>query len=339
MKFLLPLLVWSMAPASSSAKWGGTPTLERPEGTQLRIASYNVYWGSVFPQDNGEPPLPEGRKSIDDRRRQFLRVQQALSPDIWALQEVLYGDPQRETKSVAGITRYFSEATGTPWHSASDEKGRLVLSKYPIRWQREIATRVFGVLIDVPASVADQDVLLLNLHLGGGTAIESAKSAATFLRKVTQGQVADVPRDVSIVVCGDFNTRTHHPPYRMLRALDPGVPARGEVAWVLEDPHPRMLDLNDDSTIGAVDIDQDPPVMVGARRIDFLFYRSDRLQATNRFILNSLVLDDETLQRHGLKRNDSAVDPNDPVEGVVGLDHLPIIVDFAEKPPVEVTAP
>ena len=304
--------------------------LDRAAQTKLRVASYNVYWGSVFPPDDGQPPLPEGRKSIDDRREQFLRVHSAVSPDIWALQEVLYGDEQRRTKTVAGIRRYFSEATGEEWHVAADERGRLVLSRYPIVWSEEIVTRVFAVLVDVPPSVADRDVLLLNVHFGGGwgESMRSARTAARFLRRVERGEVGEVPRDVTTILCGDFNSKSDGQPYRVVRSLDPDVPQKGDLDWLMEDVHPRHLDFDSDATIGAVEFDGDERSVVG-RRIDFFLYRSDHLHSTNQFIFNTLVLDDERLSRHGLRRNDTAVDPNDKLEGTVGFDHLPLVVDFA----------
>lgn len=327
------LLTGLLALPASAEDLDGVAGLSRSDGVALRIASYNVYWGSVFPQDNGEPPLPEGKRSIDDRTQQFIRVHQAVLPDVWALQEVLYSEAERQTKTVAGMERYFSAATGVDWHTAADNNGRMVFSRYPIKWQKEVAVRVFGVLIDVPQSVASQDVLLLNLHLGGGTpvSLKSAKDAAAFLQRVLAGKVPEVPDDVMVVVCGDFNCRSHHKPYRILRSLDPNVAAEGELEWVLQDAHPRHLELQEDATIGKIDLDSDPPVMIG-NRIDYVLYRPDRLDAVNSFILNTVVLDDETLERHNLIRNDVAVDPNDEVSGKLGLDHLPLVVDFRVQP-------
>jgi len=306
--------------------------LDRSGSTKLRVASYNVYFGSVFPRDDGRAPLPEGKRSIDDRSEQFLRIHNAVSPDIWALQEVLYSDPQRSTKTQAGIKKYFDKATGENWHTAADKKGRMVFSKYPIRWREEIATRVFGVLIEMPASVSSRNVLLLNLHLSPSSAAEqlkSAKDTVEFLRRVERGEVPNISEQVTILICGDFNSRSAGPPYRVLSAMNPNVPTEGKLNAILKDTHPRQVGSRDDSTFGSVHFEGQECSVHGGR-IDFFLYRSKQLLAKNCFILNTLTLDDDTLKHYGLHRNDVAADPNDKLEGKVGFDHLPLVVDFSE---------
>ena len=317
---------------SDTARPDDRATIDRPEGTRLRIANYNVYFGSTVPQDNGQPPLP-GKRDIKDRTESFIRLHQAIKPDVWALQEVLYSDDERRTKTVQGHLKFFNQAIGEDWHIAADEKGRMVFSRYPITWSKEVTNRVFGVLIDVPNKVAPQDVLVLNLHLTPGnpdSQLRSARQAAAFLNKVDAGEIEAIPPGVTVIVCGDFNSLSSDPPYRVLQAIDPGLPERGAYEPVLRDPKPVQFNNGGDATLGSVHF-EDGQHDVNGKQIDFLLYRSSALQATNQYVLNTLIMGEAVLTQHELQRSDVALDPNQTLQGRVKFDHLPIVVDFAAK--------
>ena len=131
-------------------------SFERPEGAKLRIASYNAYWGSIFPQDNGEAPSLAGKFKPQDRTSNFIRMNDALKPDIWALQEVLYSKIERETKTLQGHLDYFNKVTNENWNAAADVRGRVVFSRYPITYTKKIGVRMFATLIDLPDSISKQ---------------------------------------------------------------------------------------------------------------------------------------------------------------------------------------
>ncbi|MBJ6369613.1 endonuclease/exonuclease/phosphatase family protein [Snuella sedimenti] len=306
--------------------------IERLLNTKLRIASYNVFWGSVFPQDSGEPPLP-GRHNAQDRTSNFVRIHNAVKPDIWALQEVLYSKIERETKTLQGHLDYFNKVTSENWNVAADEKGRMVFSRYPIKWKKEIALRMFTVLIDLPDSISREDLLLVNVHLHWKDPEQRAKEArmiANFLKDVIDGKNSDVPTNSLLMVCGDFNSRRDDLPYKIISSLNPTLNIEGDYSPMLKDQQPLQLKNHSPISSGSVMFDDGSTVVQGGT-IDFMLFSGKSLKMTNNFMLNTLTLDQKTLDINKLECNDVALDPNQPLKGKVSFDHLPLIADFSNK--------
>lgn len=309
-----------------------TTNLSKSSDTKLRIASYNVYWGSVFPQDNGNPPVP-GRFNLQDRSSNFIRIHNALKPDIWAMQEVLYSKIERETKTLQGHLDYFNEETSENWHVAADERGRLIFSRYPIKWKKKIALRMFAVLIDLPDSISEEDLLLINVHLHWKDPVQRAKEAVlttNFLNDVIDGKVPEVSSNSMLMVCGDFNSRFNDIPHRIISSINPKIDSTQIYQPVLEDKQPVQMQNGSKITYGATVFENNSKHVVGGT-IDFMLFRPGSLTMSNSFILNTLVLDQKILDTYGLKRNDVALHPNQSLEGKIPFDHLPLIADFSNK--------
>ena len=88
-------------------------SLSRPDGTTLRIVSYNVSHTSVFPPDDGSPP-----PSNTNRVENFARLVKALDADIGGQQEVMYSSNQKAAVTEKGIVKYMQNLTGATWHPA-----------------------------------------------------------------------------------------------------------------------------------------------------------------------------------------------------------------------------
>lgn len=249
------------------------------------------------------------------------------------MQEVLYSKVSRETKTLQGISNYFNNATGEKWNAASDMAGRIVFSRYPIKWQKKIVLRVFAVLIDLPDSISSEDLFMVNIHLHWRDPAERLKEAriiANLIEEVKNGKIEGVPANSLIMVCGDFNSRLTDPPHRVISSLDPDVALEGEYKAVLKDSYPAQLGVNSKISSGSVVFEGDSETLKGGT-IDFVLFQEGSLTMSNSFILNTLVLDQAVLDTYELNRNDVAKNPNQPLLGAVSFDHLPIIVDFSSS--------
>ena len=130
----------------------------RAEGTEFRLASYNIYFSSTFPRDDGSASTRQ-----PDRIEEFARVTKAVDADIWMLQEILYGRHEHEGRTREGLLRAFQKNTPADkndpsknWNLALSENGRAVFSRYPILWSNHRVGRGQAVLIDLPHVLGDR---------------------------------------------------------------------------------------------------------------------------------------------------------------------------------------
>ena len=63
---------------------------------KLRIVSYNAYFTSIFPSDDGNTDFPLHDKKVKsaDRIENFAQWVNKAQADIWVFQEVIYGKKQ-----------------------------------------------------------------------------------------------------------------------------------------------------------------------------------------------------------------------------------------------------
>ncbi|MBJ6368888.1 endonuclease/exonuclease/phosphatase family protein [Snuella sedimenti] len=303
-----------------------------PDG-KLRVLAYNTFCGSMFPLDNGAPPSPgNSRQNVKNRIPNFVRLYNALKPDIMSIQEAwVHRDSTLATE--AGIVRYIDEMTSGKWYSASNKVQRqLVLSKYPIKWSQKLALSL-AVLIDLPDNISNEDLLMFNVHLPSSPIegrAENAKLVVDLINKVKRGEVPEVPSNAMVLVAGDYNTLYDGHPYKILSSLDPTIGASDSYEPKLKDRRPYQLEGDNRITRGSV-IFQGDSISISGRSIDHMLFSGGTLEMTNSFILNTLILDQKILDGFGLKRNDVAKDPNQPLDGEVSFDHLPVVSDFEVK--------
>ena len=84
-------LALAATPSSARASF-----LDRPNPDAVRVVTWNIYFDSVFADVNSA------------RNRQFVRVASALSPDVWAFQEM---PAQRSPKATPTLTATSTAAT------------------------------------------------------------------------------------------------------------------------------------------------------------------------------------------------------------------------------------
>lgn len=306
---------------------GNRVILGKPAGTTLRLASYNVNHGSSF------------EKEV--RKAAFARIAPAVEADVWAMQEVSYGeDPAPASEGAKWVARMKSITGYQDWSYSWDARGRYLLSRHPIKWNKELKFRVHATWIDLPPGVSKSDLLVVNVHFAPeneGARRDQAAAVTEFIEDVKAGTYAAnggfIPANVTIVVAGDFNAQPDSRPFKIIHALD----TRFEDDAFNQGYTPQLLNvspitLNTNSekdTRGAVKFTGGVGDMVG-KTIDHILYRSSKLKVHSSFILNTFLLDQGTLDAVGLKRGDVAVNPDEWVgpNSNVGVDHLPLVTDF-----------
>ncbi|MBJ6368890.1 endonuclease/exonuclease/phosphatase family protein [Snuella sedimenti] len=304
-----------------------------PDG-KFRVLAYNTFCGSMFPLDNGGAPSPgNSSQNVKNRIPNFVRLYNAFKPDIMSIQEAwVHRDSTLATE--AGIVRYIDKMTSGKWYSASNKVQRqLVLSKYPIKWSQKLSLSL-AVLIDLPDNISKEDLLMFNVHLPSSPRegrAENAKLVVDLINKVKRGEVPEVPSNSMVLVAGDYNTSYNGHPYKILSSLDPTIGESDLYEPKLKDLRPYQLEGDNRITCGSATFQGDSINNILGESIDHMLFSGGAFEMTNSFILNTLILDQKTLDEFGLKRNDVAKDPNQPLDGEVDFDHLPVVSDFEIK--------
>lgn len=308
----------------------GDVTLEKADGTTLRVAAYNVLRDSVF----------DGA-----RRDAFARMAPAVDADIWCMQEVSYTGSEAPTSEGNQWRDRMEEITGEDWEYAWDRVGRYTLSRFPVLWDDELRHRVHVAWIDLPSSVGSSDLVVVNLHLAPGnkdqTRRDQAAAAVDFVNDVLDGgrntSRGRIPSNATIVVCGDFNAGPTSGPYKLVESLDTRFKSQSHNSNYtpqMTDWLPTHLGTDDErATHGSVRFSNGTWDVKGST-IDHILVRSNGLRALNGFILNTLILAPEELQDIGLRQRDVAISPSGSVNmnnDSVSHDHLPIILDLGRR--------
>ncbi|MFM7181424.1 MAG: endonuclease/exonuclease/phosphatase family protein [Verrucomicrobiales bacterium] len=285
--------------------------LYRPASSTLRVASYNVMQTRIL----------EGRSRADS----WARMLKAINAGVWVLQETFYGDaPAPEAQGEAFRNRVEMVTGKNDWIYSWDKTGRYLLTRYPIRWNKELHRRVHASWIDLPPSVSTKDLVVINVHYR--TQIDKQIAAAVdFLNEVRAGKhAAGIPSDASIMICGDFNQNETQSAYATL------VGKKGFID--MRPSHPGAT--GQDKTIGNVELDAKGKwSSIGKNRIDFTLVNSSVLRKEGSFIFNTLVMPQADLKASGLKRGDVALEPEkttDFTDVTIGCDHFAIITDFSD---------
>ena len=118
-----------------------------PASSDLRIGSWNVYQSRIYKGNNNSSP--------SSRYDSWPRIMNGVQADIWLLQEMFYNDSGVPTSYLDDFCSHVKSVTGdNSWKWASDKKGRVTLTRYPIRWSAQVSHRIHATWIDLPSSVS-----------------------------------------------------------------------------------------------------------------------------------------------------------------------------------------
>ena len=310
-----------LAVASSGCRTAPSTFLERPDSSDLRVVSYNVYWDKIFPDEDQQ------------QAEKFIRVVKALDPDVLNLQEI-----RRDAADVVAVMNAaLPLPNGKSWHAFKGYTN-VIVSKYPLKMtadrtdppgQRDLAM----ALVDLPDDRFAVDLYVLNNHFKccGDTENDRQRqqqsdAVINWLRDAgTAGGAIDLPRGTPFVIVGDLNLVGGPQPLDTLvtgKIID--TDAYGEPVapdWdesSLTDAHPRHNAAGTTDYTWRNDNGQWDP-----GRLDFVIYSDSVLEAVHRFVLNTTTMSADLLVETGLQPMDVTLDQ----EGK-RYDHLPVVVDF-----------
>ena len=296
--------------------------LERPEGAELRLATYNIWKNSIFEDA--------------EFQERFARVVRAVDADVWALQEVW-----QPTGEVAAL---FDEllplADGAGWQAVY-AGARVTVSRFPIvlhHWETEpnCGTKTGLHLIDLPDEHFEVDLYVVHPHFTPfeGPAEDAARQCqadqiVSWLRRAVEPDGAvRLPHGTPIVIAGDLNMVGSLEPLRTLLEGDiadeetfgPGhSPDWDGTAMV--DAEPLHNGVGPDTWTWRSDRSR-----WGPGRLDFIIYTDSVANMVNSFVLNTVALSAEALEAAGLGRLDVVLQSYG--NGAYAFDHIPVVADF-----------
>jgi len=296
-----------------------TPSLARPDASDLRLLSYNV--PNNF--DRNQNTLFE-----TSNQASYRRILQAAAPDVIGFQE-MYDNTAAEVEQVVE-----NDIDGVPdswsWAKAG---GELVLgSRHPIEATHPIpgadGQPSAAFLLDAQDALGDSLlVVLMHPKCCSGASEDRSRQAtvdgvAAFLRDVQNGEGPfSVGTNTPIVVAGDMNFVGAPQQPRTLRTGQIqntdrfGPPAAPD--W----DDSNLLDTNPRHTGAPLHTTTFAPGGPGSYppgRLDYIYLTDSVLEAVHEFTLNTEALSDTALDTYGLQRDDTTV----------GSDHLPLVVDL-----------
>lgn len=276
------------------------PALERQHADDIRVLTWNVLFDGLFKR-----PAP------------FLRVLRAIDPDVICFQEIWSHTAQQAADQVSLA---LPEAT---WYGGNTTEGHIV-ARYPLIESRAIdEAGNYWALVDLPDERYATDLSIVSAHPvccdKEEERQEELDGIAAWLRDLTTPGGTDLPKDTPIVVAGDMNLVGGA---RQVRTLLAGEIVNEErfgashpPDWdgtPLADAHPRLAGGWDTFTW------RDSRSSFSPGRLDYIVYSDSVLRLGNAFVLDTEILPQEALERHGLR----------PLDTLEASDHLPVVADF-----------
>jgi endonuclease/exonuclease/phosphatase family metal-dependent hydrolase len=335
------------APSPATLRPSATPTIAptrsaysdfftRASAESLRVLSFNVNWDSIFPDDD---PQNHDLRSTN-RVEAFVRILQAIEPDVICLQEINY---LRATADMEAMITGILGSPEEPWQVVK-VRDNLIASRFPLVREGYVMDppplpdnlKQAAALVDLPNDVyGSTDIYVLCSHFkasGGTTNILQRQQQADVLMAhmrdaITPGDAIDLPANTPYLLIGDYNLYDTDPANHLWTMLRGEIYNDGRFGpdfspdWdgtALGDPRPSHIGLGEDFYSWRNDASGFNP---GA--YDRILYTDSVLFAENAFILNTTLLDDDVLAAYGLEFDDVLLD------GQPGIfDHLPVVVDF-----------
>ena len=311
--------------------------IDRQQATDLRVVSYNVLRDTIFPDVDAFQAV------------KFIRVVQALDPDVLNLQEIYSSYSAADV--VALLNGIAPLSGGATWfaHKGGDN---VIASKYPLSLKatntipRKDGTAL--ALVDLPDNRYEADLYVMNNHFTCCNSMEppepleprersrqqEADALVNWMRDArTIGEFIDLPYGTPMLVVGDLNI-INDPDI-----LDPlGTLLGGDIYYEetygadsppdwdgtsLSDAHPLHNGSGPDDYTWRSDIPEFDGNIYPPGRLDYILYTDSVIQEANKFVLNTVDMTTAERLATGLQTYDITVD-------LVGAryDHLPVVVDF-----------
>lgn len=152
--------------------------------------------------------LQDGLDDVE-RQERFNKILSVVKPDIVTFNECWDINP-------AQVATFMNGAVPLPnfqsWKTIKIDDGNVTASRYPIleNWYILPGQRLTASLIDIPSSISEKDLLVINAHFRCcGNDFDRQREADAFVEFIqdvkTPGGVIDVPEGTPFVLSGDLN--------------------------------------------------------------------------------------------------------------------------------------
>ena len=268
----------------------------------IRVLSYNVLRDNIF---------------NNDAFSSFKRILEGIDADIMCFQEIY----DRNEQSLLDRLEQMQVIDNTSnWYAAKNGNDLITVSRYPISFDREVAGN--SVLeIETP----NGPLVIFNCHLpccdNNQGRVEEIDALLSYLNSSLEGDSdLEIAFGTPYIFLGDMNLVGHA---SQLESMITGNIIDNQRFG----PDPRInygFDSMADSKPGTTAYPgsftwQDQWSSFPPGRLDFIIYTNSVMDLVNSFTLNSLKMEDQTLNELGLQRTDTER----------ASDHLPLICDFS----------
>ena len=324
-------LIWGLLACGQlglDGAYGESPStgtfLDRP-ASDVRVVTFNVLWDSIFSRVNAT------------RAEGFTRLAAALAPDVWAFQELSWGNPSStgtELKSLLDTIQPIENG----WNVF--KSGALAIaSRWPITNRTGNITPtgakpVMAALVDLPDADFPVDLYLMNAHYKccGDTTNDPLRqrdsdAIVSWMRDArTPGGSVELPYATPMIVLGDLNIVGGQQPLLTLATGDIQDNARYGVDslpdW--DGSANTILDATHNAVAGAETYTwRNDTSQFAPGRLDYMVYTDSVLAPTKGFVLNTNTMTEADLTATGLQPFDSLYDGDSGK-----YDHLPVVMDF-----------
>jgi len=275
-------------------------SLERRRPDDVRVLTYNVLFDGLF-----------------KRPAAFIRILRAINPDIICFQEI-WSHTARQAADQVSLA-----IPNVAWYGAHTTEGQIV-SRYPFIEHGPIdEAGNYWALIDLPDNAYGVNMGLVSAHPPccdkEKERQQQLDGIAAWLRDRKSDETSSLSSGTPLVVAGDMNLVGGS---RQLRTL-----LAGEIVYTDEygDPHApdwdgtALADSDARHAGGFVNYTwRDSRSSFAPGKLDYIVYSDSVLEIGNAFVLATEKLDGQTLERYGLRWDDT----------LEASDHLPVVADF-----------
>jgi endonuclease/exonuclease/phosphatase family metal-dependent hydrolase len=337
----LPTGTLAPEPTPTPSKVDYYEFFEKPSHDSIRVLSYNINWDSIFPV--GDPQSHDYRTFT--KPNAFVRVIQAIQPDIVCLQEI---NPIRDPQQLSDILNEAFEDEGDQNWQAMIARDNVIATHFDLEVEG-YEMGINSVIPNLPQAAAlvnlpDEQYGPLDFYVfcahfkASGTVSDilmRSRQADVIMSHVrditTPGENLDLPEGTPILILGDFNVYDTDPAEHLTTLLTGDLRNEDRFGadfapdWDgtdLTDALPSQNGLGEDFNTWRDD--QSP---FENNILDRIIYTDSALQVENAFILNTMLLSEEGLALYGLHEEDVVLNATTGY-----YDHFPLVVDFVIVP-------
>lgn len=281
--------------------------LQRPDGTSVRVMSYNVLHDGIVKEE---------------KKPYFRRIIRAASPDVVVLNECWDSKPE-EVREI--FNEFIPLAGGASWHAIKKDYGNILVSRYPFSnsWLLDEEMRLTAALVDLPDEKFTTDFMVVGAHFRCCAANDKRqREADAFIEFIldakTPGGRIELQKNTPFFLAGDLNLVGDA---QQLETL-----LKGEI---INEEFGKGGDPDWDNTalFDVISSHTDEPVANTWRsnkssywpgRLDFTIISNSVCEVTHAWTLETGNMSDQRLYAYNLKKNDTEE----------ASDHLPKVTDL-----------